>query len=277
MHGNQGVVDTNNDVLVGGGVRGTRQTEFYNNIFDNKNNSGYMVYYRGGVLMVFSNKWVGPYLDSAYRCSEEDGTARFNLLSSYPGYDMHWLWSWNNTGSSGAITSWYSAGNVNTGGACNDSTFLLNGTNMFFTAPSATASGYPELFLATKWKTSPPITNYTPLVYPHPLVSGTNTPVAGPVISQVAVSFDTNNVVTVAWITDTLSSSIVNYGTSTNYGTSVTNVAQAQVVAHAVKLQSFVDSFIVHYQVKSIDMLGNVGTSTDTNLPTPPPANFHHQ
>jgi len=108
-------------------------------------------------------------------------------------------------------------------------------------------------------------------------VSGTNTPVAGPVISQVAVSFDTNNVVTVAWITDTLSSSIVNYGTSTNYGTSVTNVAQAQVVAHAVKLQSFVDSFIVHYQVKSIDMLGNVGTSTDTNLPTPPPANFHHQ
>lgn len=163
-HGNQGVVDTVNNVMVGsGGVRGTRNVELYNNVFNGVGGGGgYKVYYRGGVLITFSNQWIGNGFDTGWRCSEEDGTARFNLLSAYPGYDQHWMWSWGNTQNGATIGSWYSAGNVNTGGSCNDSTFILNGVNVFWTPPSASAAGTPVA--------SPAITSYTPLVYPHPLV-----------------------------------------------------------------------------------------------------------
>jgi len=164
-HGNQGVVDTVNNVMTGsGGVRGTRNVELYNNVFNSVGGGGgYKVYYRGGVLLTFSNRWYGSGLDTGWRCSEEDGTSRFNLLSVYPGYDQHWMWSWGNTQNGTTVGSWYSAGNVNTGtGGANDSTFIVNGLNVFWTPPSAVAAGYPVA--------SPPITSYTPLVYPHPLV-----------------------------------------------------------------------------------------------------------
>jgi hypothetical protein len=116
------------------------------------------------------------------KVDEEDSAVRFNLLSAYPGYDMHWMWTWNNTQNGAPVaSSWYS-GVTGVTSDTNDAIFLRSGTNVFWgVPPSASAPGFPDLFLNTP--VSAPITSYTPLVYPHPLVSaGALTP-TNPVIS----------------------------------------------------------------------------------------------
>ena len=262
LHGNQVVVNTTTDSS-GGQSRANRNAEIYCNTFVAANSGGVKMYYRGGVLLIYSNTWVGASgaFDSGWKVDEEDSSVRFNLLSEYPGYDMHWLWAWANTESGGPVpNSWYSGMTGVTFDPA-DAVFLTS-VNFQWVPPSTAHPGYPEYFLAQQWQTSPPITNNNQLVYPHPLVSAeTSTPAAEPVIFNVAAVVDTNSMGTITWTTDESSSSIVDYGKTTNSVSSFTNSAQAQVLNHTVTLSSSAVFGSIYYRVRSVDALGNVSAS----------------
>ncbi len=141
-HGNQEPVDIINNI---GPHRGTRSLEVYGNIFDNHVSASYTrycrsTYLRGGTIVIHDNVFVGRQMDNTFYSQEEDGPSRFNFLTNYPGYDQHWMWTWNNTANGGPVTQLSYADP-------SDQIFLLAGTNVFWT----------------------PKPDYAPLVYPHPL------------------------------------------------------------------------------------------------------------
>jgi hypothetical protein len=141
-----------------GGGRGTVQFEAYNNKFaDLVNKSIRPFHLRGGTCIIFSNTYTAPANDyfeelGAY-CEEEDGASAFNTLTNYPGYDQHWINFWGNTfnGLVGTNVAYY-----NTNPIGGDQVFIVPGLNLFFT-PIPLAN--------------PAMSTYTPLVYPHPLVT----------------------------------------------------------------------------------------------------------
>ena len=148
VHGDQGTPVINNV----GDIRGSRQFEMYNNIFDDRGDVSHgtaMTYLRGGTCLIYSNMFIGSHITTCFHVTEEDGPVRFNWLTNYPGYDQHWLYIWNNklNGATIAQLTYQSA---------SDMPFIRLGTNLFWTAPSGS---------------TPPITSYTPLVYPHPWVT----------------------------------------------------------------------------------------------------------
>jgi hypothetical protein len=162
MHGNQEPVDLVNNTGI---HRGTRSMEMYNNVFDNHVSASYSrycrpVFLRGGTFLMYSNVYVGKGIEGTLFSEEEDGPSRFHFLSSYPGYDQHWMWLWNNTVNGTPITQ-LSLSDPS------DATFLLTDTNVF-------------------WAPQP---GYQPLAYPHPLtVAAQNqTP---PVISVAPLTRD---------------------------------------------------------------------------------------
>ena len=157
VHGNQEPVSGNM-----GAHRATRQTEVYENTFTNNVSASYargarLTYLRGGTIIMFDNVYTGPGFETSFAMNEEDGSSRFNFLSSYPGYDQHWMWLWNNKVNGTLVNSWYSTL------PGNDSVFILTCTNLFWNAPSTSASGQPAA--------SPKITSYAPLIYPHPFTT----------------------------------------------------------------------------------------------------------
>jgi hypothetical protein len=174
-HGNQEPVDIINNT---GPHRGARSVEIYGNIFDNHVSASYTrycrsTYLRGGTIVMHENVFAGRQIDNTFYCQEEDGPSRFNFLTNYPGYDQHWMWTWNNVANGSPVTQLSYADP-------SDAIFLLAGTNVFWT----------------------PKPDYTPLVYPHPLTQqgirplnrlpvaiATATPRSGP--APLTVSFST--------------------------------------------------------------------------------------
>jgi hypothetical protein len=136
-----------------GSGRGTRQFELYNNLFVAvANTTTRLVHLRGGTCLVYSNIYIGRYMTQSFYMQEEDGPSRWTNLVTYQGYDPHWLNIWSNTVNGVLCES-------NAFAAPSDAPFILAGTNLFW---SPTPLANPE------------ITNYTPLVYPHPLVTAEN-------------------------------------------------------------------------------------------------------
>jgi hypothetical protein len=95
---------------------------------------------------------------------------------------------------------------------------------------------------------------------------------ATPAISSVSVS---NNIsatsVTINWTTNEASTSQIEYGTSTSYG-SVSALDSKSVTSHSVKITGLTPGTVYHYRVKSKDTLINEGVSADGTFTTPPPA-----
>ena len=89
--------------------------------------------------------------------------------------------------------------------------------------------------------------------------------VTAPTISNINVVVSTTTA-TITWITNESSLSWVVYGTSTSYGKESTT--SAYVSSHSVKLTGLAPSTTYHYQVKSKDSSGNVGTYTDQTFTT---------
>jgi hypothetical protein len=121
-----------------------------------------------------------------WKMEEEDGPSRFGILSSYPGYDTHWAWIWSNYQNGVLQNTWYNAQG--------DSSAFLLSSNIWWAAPSGSATGDPDYFMGyygwTGGRVSPPITGYTPLVYPHPLVKQGSGGQTNPIISISPVSGD---------------------------------------------------------------------------------------
>ncbi len=89
-----------------------------------------------------------------------------------------------------------------------------------------------------------------------------------PAISSVAVT-PTTNTAGISWSTNSLSSSQINYGLSSAYGssTSLTDTSP-RVTTHSVTIPSLVPCVQYHYQLVSIDQNALVGTSTDGTFVT---------
>ena len=84
-----------------------------------------------------------------------------------------------------------------------------------------------------------------------------NTP---PVISSIASTTDTTDA-TVTWMTNEPATSIVNYGTTSSYGTASTSAALA--TSHSITLTGLTSDTLYHFQIQSADGQGNTATSND--------------
>jgi len=141
-----------------GAGRGTVQFEVYENTFvDLVNKRIRPVHLRGGTALIYSNTYTAPANDYFEELGpfvqEEDGSCRNDFLTNYPGYDQHWINWWSNTfnGTPSETNFAYSCTGTN-----GDNIYVIPGTNLFFAeTPFA----------------NPAVTSYTPLIYPHPLVT----------------------------------------------------------------------------------------------------------
>lgn len=98
----------------------------------------------------------------------------------------------------------------------------------------------------------------------YTLSSSDSTP---PVISAVVASGITASGAAIAWTTNELSDSQVDYGTTTSYGSSTTlNVSL--VTAHTALLSGLSANTQYHYRVRSRDAAGNVSVSGDFTFTT---------
>lgn len=82
-----------------------------------------------------------------------------------------------------------------------------------------------------------------------------------PVISNVRVASTTKNSVTIEWVTDKPSDSIVNFGKQPHYG--VMRSPGYDKELHSVTLDDLDASTFYHYRVMSVDEYGNQGVSGD--------------
>jgi hypothetical protein len=88
-----------------------------------------------------------------------------------------------------------------------------------------------------------------------------------PVISAVTATSITSSSATITWTTDQPSSSLVNYGTTTAYGTSST-LNSALVTSHSVTLTGLAPSTPYDYDVVSANAAGNTATSVNSTFST---------
>lgn len=90
--------------------------------------------------------------------------------------------------------------------------------------------------------------------------------VTPPVISGVAASSITSSAALITWSTDEASNSVVEYGLSTSYGSTVTN--STLLTSHSVPLSGLTSGTLYHYRVKSTDASNNTATSIDYTFTT---------
>ena len=87
-----------------------------------------------------------------------------------------------------------------------------------------------------------------------------------PIISLVA-STPTNSAATIAWTTNELANTQVQYGTTTNYG-STTDLDPILGLTHSVNITGLSSNTTYHYRVKSSDDSGNMALSSDQTFTT---------
>ncbi|MEK7192336.1 MAG: fibronectin type III domain-containing protein, partial [Patescibacteria group bacterium] len=90
-----------------------------------------------------------------------------------------------------------------------------------------------------------------------------------PIISSVTATDITNSGATITWITDEPSTSRVEYGLTTSYG-SFTSTNTSLVTTHSVTLTGLNPGTVYHYVVTSKDLPGNSRDSGDYTFTTSP-------
>ena len=89
-----------------------------------------------------------------------------------------------------------------------------------------------------------------------------------PVITNI-ISSPSNTGASILWNTDELASSFVDYGLTSNYGTTTTEIdLSPRVTSHSVSLSNLVSCSTYHYRVLSIDGSTNQATSNDNIFTT---------
>jgi len=87
-----------------------------------------------------------------------------------------------------------------------------------------------------------------------------------PVISNVGISSVASKSARISWTTDKISTSAVDYGTSTSYGATI-NDAQ-YVTSHQVTLSNLVAGTTYHLRVRSLSTAGSAASSGDLSFTT---------
>jgi hypothetical protein len=91
-----------------------------------------------------------------------------------------------------------------------------------------------------------------------PVVVTTDNDFTPPVLSAVSATTGTSTAA-ISWLTDKPSSTQVQYGTTTAYG-SQTTLSNSMVTSHAAIITGLRVGTVYHYNARSADALGNVGT-----------------
>ncbi len=94
-----------------------------------------------------------------------------------------------------------------------------------------------------------------------------------PVISGVSVGSVTGSGATITWNTNEGTTSIVDYGLTTSYGSTASEILSL-VTSHSIALSGLVEARVYHFQVSGGDLCGNTdvdGDFTFTTLDTTPP------
>jgi len=92
-----------------------------------------------------------------------------------------------------------------------------------------------------------------------------------PLITNISHSGVTTSGATITWITDEPSTSLVEYGETTSYG-SLTALDPAMETSHSVKLTGLAAGKTYHFRVVSADEAGNTAHSTDRTFTTASPS-----
>ena len=93
-----------------------------------------------------------------------------------------------------------------------------------------------------------------------------------PVISNVQANGITASGAIITWTTDEASNSVVEYGPTTSYGSSVSNATN--VTSHSIPLSGLSGNTLYHFRVKSTDASGNTATSVDHSFQTGGSTNY---
>lgn len=91
--------------------------------------------------------------------------------------------------------------------------------------------------------------------------------ITAPIISNVTTSSISGTSATISWSTNEVSSSQVEFGTSTSYGSS-TAIDNTQVTSHTVTVSGLTSWTTYHFRVKSQDGSGNLTVSSDFTFTT---------
>ena len=91
------------------------------------------------------------------------------------------------------------------------------------------------------------------------LPSSDSTP---PTISSILIGTPTHNSVTITWTTNENSNSLLDFGTTTFYGTTQGNSSDS-TTSHSETLVGLAPSTVYYFRVKSMDANGNTGKNTD--------------
>jgi chitodextrinase len=97
--------------------------------------------------------------------------------------------------------------------------------------------------------------------------TGSVTDTTPPAISGIASSAVTSSSATITWITDEVSNSQVEYGTTVSYG-SASALNSSLTTSHSLSLSGLSASTLYHYRVKSSDASGNLAISNDQTFIT---------
>src|SRR5207302_8656278 len=89
-----------------------------------------------------------------------------------------------------------------------------------------------------------------------------NTDTTPPTISAVNAANPSSSGVTITWLTNEVSDSQVEYGTTSAYG-SLSTPNTSLVTSHSQPLTGLQSSTLFHYRVKSKDAAGNLAVSAD--------------
>lgn len=87
-----------------------------------------------------------------------------------------------------------------------------------------------------------------------------------PIITSILNSTPTTSSTTVTWTTNEASTSVVEYGITTSYGSTASD--STLVTAHSVDLSGLSSGTLYHYRVKSADAASNLATSSDGTFTT---------
>jgi phosphodiesterase/alkaline phosphatase D-like protein len=91
-------------------------------------------------------------------------------------------------------------------------------------------------------------------------------------VSNITALSITQNSAVITWTTNVSADSLVEYGTSSAYGSTSlppgTGSVINRAINHSVNLTSLLPSTTYHYRVKSTDASGNTATSTDNTFVT---------
>src|SRR3989344_2351624 len=133
--------------------------------------------------------------------------------------------------------------------------------------------GYDEVVAGGGWYTDPLQTTTFPTFGAFVVVntSGT-TDVANPVISNVASTTDTTTA-TITWDTDEDSTTVLNFGPTTSYGTASTTddgtiYGTFYTTTHEITLTGLSPGTLYHYRLTDVDYAGNSVTSGDYTFTT---------